>query len=125
ERPVSRAVRQKPGALAVGSVVAGRFRLEQHLGEGGMAEVFRAEDQTSGRRVAVKVLRADIATNREAVERAKREGELLTQLDNPAIVSVESWGELEDGTVFLVMELLEGETLGARMRRGPMDPAEL
>lgn len=122
---MSRAVRQKPGALAVGSVVAGRFRLEQHLGEGGMAEVFRAEDQTSGRRVAVKVLRADIATNREAVERAKREGELLTQLDNPAIVSVESWGELEDGTVFLVMELLEGETLGARMRRGPMDPAEL
>jgi serine/threonine-protein kinase len=122
---MSRAVRRKARALGVGAIVAGRWRLEQHLGEGGMAEVFRAEDQETGRRVAVKVLRADIATNPEAVERSKREGELLSQLDNPAIVHVETWGELDDGGVFLVMELLEGETLGMRMRRGLMDPAEV
>jgi serine/threonine-protein kinase len=90
-----------------------------------MAEVFGAEDLTDGRRVAVKILRADVATNPEAVERSKREGELLSQIDNPAIVQVESFGQLEDGTVFLVMELLEGETLGERIRRGQLDPAEL
>lgn len=122
---MSRAVRRRTPALPFDALVAGRYRIEALLGEGGMSEVFRARDQVSGRAVAVKVLRADIASNREAVERAKREGELLSQLDNPAIVSVETWGELEDGTVFLVMELLEGETLGERMRRGPMEPAEL
>ncbi len=123
---MSRAARRKAAsALTPGTLVANRYRLEQQLGEGGMAEVFRAEEITTGRRVAVKVLRADIAKNPEAVERTKREGELLSQIDNPAIVSVETFGELEDGTVFLVMELLEGETLGARMRRGQLEPAEL
>src|SRR5690606_6007172 len=122
---MSRAGRRRARALEVGAIVAGRYRLEQHLGEGGMAEVFRAEDRETGRRVAVKVLRPDIATNPEAVERTKREGEILSRLDNPAIVSVEAWGELDDGGVFLVMELLEGETLGMRMRRGLMDPAEV
>ena len=124
---MSRAPRRRKAAssLSPGMVVAGRYRLEGQLGEGGMAEVFRAEDTQSGRHVAVKVLRADIATNPEAVERTKREGELLSQLDNPAIVSVEDFGEMEDGTVFLVMELLEGETLGERMRRGALDPTEL
>ncbi|HEY8428436.1 MAG TPA: serine/threonine-protein kinase [Sandaracinaceae bacterium] len=123
---MTRAARRKHAAgFTIGSVVAGRYRLEKQLGEGGMAEVFRAEDLTDGRRVAVKILRADIATNPEAVERTKREGELLSQIDNPAIVQVETFGQLEDGTVFLVMELLEGETLGERMRRGPLDPTEL
>ncbi|MCZ7677341.1 MAG: serine/threonine protein kinase [Sandaracinaceae bacterium] len=123
---MSRAARRKPAAaFTVGSVVAQRYRLEKQLGEGGMAEVFRAEDIASGRRVAVKILRPEIATNPEAVERTKREGELLSQIDNPAIVQVETFGQLEDGTVFLVMELLEGETLGERIRRGPLDPAEL
>jgi serine/threonine-protein kinase len=120
-----RAARRSPAGPTVGTIIANRYRLEHPLGEGGMAEVFRAEDLVAHRRVAVKVLRSDIATNPEAVERTKREGELLSQLDNPAIVHVESWGQLEDGTVFLVMELLEGETLGERMRRGPLDAADL
>jgi serine/threonine-protein kinase len=122
---MSRAARRRTPGLSPGTTIAGRYRLEARLGEGGMAEVFRAEDLASGRRVAVKVLHRDVASNPEAVERTKREGQVLSELDNPAIVSVETFGELEDGTVFLVMELLEGETLGARMRRGPLDPAEL
>jgi hypothetical protein len=122
----SRASHKKAMAEAnLGTVVAGRYRLEQLLGVGGMAEVYRAEDLTSERRVAVKILRADIATNPEAVARIKREGELLIELRNPAIVAVETWGQLDDGTVYLVMELLEGETLGERMRRGVAEPAEL
>src|SRR5688500_12340003 len=119
---MSRPARRKPASEpAVGSVIAGRFRLEELLGVGGMAEVYRAEDVTTARKVAVKILRADVAANPEAVERTKREGELLSELDNPAIVSVETFGELPDGTVFLVMELLTGETLGERMRKGPLD----
>jgi len=90
-----------------------------------MAEVFRARDEQTGRRVAVKVLHPDVANNPEAVARTRREGQLLSELDNPAIVNVEAWGELDDGSVFLVMELLDGETLGARMRRGPLEPTEL
>ncbi|MEQ8890935.1 MAG: protein kinase [Sandaracinaceae bacterium] len=129
---MSRAARRRAArALASGTIVAGRYRLDQKLGEGGMAEVFSADDMSSGeggaplRRVAVKVLHADIAAKPEAVERTKREGKVLSELDNPAIVSVESWGLLDDGAVFLVMELLEGETLGTRMRRGTIEPTEL
>lgn len=123
---MTRAARRRAArALAPGTLVAGRYRLEEKLGEGGMAEVFAAEDTESGRRVAVKVLHADVAAKPEAVERTKREGQVLSELDNPAIVSVESWGELDDGAVFVIMELLEGETLGSRMRRGPLDPTEL
>lgn len=110
--------------IAVGTVLAGRYRLEASLGRGGMAEVFRATDVFSGRAVAVKVLRSQIAASREAVLRLRREGEVLSALRSPAIVAFEAVYETE-GSVFLVMELLEGETLGARMRRGPMSPTEL
>ncbi|MFK7987540.1 MAG: protein kinase [Sandaracinaceae bacterium] len=121
---MSRAARRQSGAR-VGTVLADRFHLLEMLGEGGMAEVYRATDGPGGRAVAVKLLHADIASNDEAVERTKLEGELLSQLDNPAIVSVETFGQLDDGTVYLVMELLEGETLGDRMRKGPMEAVEL
>ncbi|HHH29921.1 MAG TPA: serine/threonine protein kinase, partial [Polyangiaceae bacterium] len=120
-----RARRRATPEIPPGIRIAGRYQIELKLGEGGMAEVYRALDVDTGRRVAIKILRSEIVNNREAVERTKREGELLSGLNNPAIVQVESYGELDDGAVFLVMELLEGETLGARMRRGAMEPIEL
>ncbi|MCB9597711.1 MAG: protein kinase [Sandaracinaceae bacterium] len=123
---MSRVARRRSlASFGPGTVIADRYRVEDKLGEGGMAEVYRAFDIASGQRVAVKILHPDVATNPEAVERTKREGQLLSGLDNPAIVQVQTWGQLDDGTVFLVMELLEGETLGARMRRGTLDPQEL
>jgi serine/threonine protein kinase len=115
--------RSDPAAV-LGSVLAGRYRLEAVIGAGGMAEVFRAVDLADGRVVAVKILRGQTASNREAVARLKREGEVLGALRHKSIVAIEAAHELEDG-VFLVMELLEGETLGARMRRGRLSPAEL
>jgi serine/threonine-protein kinase len=111
-------------AAALGTVLVGRYRLDATLGAGGMAEVFRATDTHTGRAVAVKILRGQSASNREAVMRLKREGEVLSALRHAAIVAVEAAYELEGG-VFLVMELLEGETLGARMKRGIMTPMEL
>lgn len=89
-----------------------------------MAEVFRARDLATNRDVAVKILRGQYAHSREAVLRLKREGEVLTALRHPSLVGVEGAYEI-DGGVFLVMELLEGETLGTRMKRGAMTPMEL
>jgi serine/threonine-protein kinase len=111
--------------LAEGVVLAGRFRLERAIGAGGMAEVWRAFDLHSERPVALKLLKAEVRSSAEAVQRLRREGEVLSALSHPAIVRVETYGQLESGVVFVAMELLEGETLGARMRRGPMQPAEL
>jgi len=111
-------------AVAIGTVLVGRYRIDALLGTGGMADVFRATDTHSGRTVAIKILHGQSVNNREAVKRLKREGEVLSALRSPAIVAVEAAFEIETG-VFLVMELLEGETLGARMKRGPMTPAAL
>jgi hypothetical protein len=108
-----------------GAILGGRFRLESPLGEGGMAEVWRAFDLSAQRMVAVKVLRPQVAISAEAVQRLKREGEVMSALSHPGIVRVETYGQLEGGVVFLAMELLDGETLGARMRRGRMEPGEL
>ncbi|UJR82025.1 protein kinase domain-containing protein [Sandaracinus amylolyticus] len=111
--------------VAPGAVVAGRFRLELPLGSGGMADVWRAQDLATQRPVALKLLRPQIAASAEAMQRLKREGEVLSALSHPAIVRVETYGQLDNNSVFVAMELLEGETLGARMRRGPMQPLEL
>ncbi|WP_157068986.1 serine/threonine-protein kinase [Sandaracinus amylolyticus] len=111
--------------VAPGAVVAGRFRLELPLGSGGMADVWRAQDLATQRPVALKLLRPQIAASAEAMQRLKREGEVLSALSHPAIVRVETYGQLDNDAVFVAMELLEGETLGARMRRGPMQPLEL
>jgi serine/threonine protein kinase len=123
--PAMRPSRRQPDGPALGTLLDGRYRLDAVLGTGGMATVFRALDTATQRVVAVKVLRPTIATNPEAVARFNREGELLTTVDHPAIVGAEYLGQLSDGTVYLVMELLLGETLQARMERGPMDPDAL
>ena len=115
--------RPDPAAI-LGTVLVGRYRLDALVGAGAMAEVFRATDLTTDRVVAVKILRGQTANNREAVARLKREGEVLSALRHKAIVAVEAAYEIEGG-VFLVMELLEGETLGTRMKRRPLLPAEL
>ena len=116
---------QTPAPVVVGMVLLDRFRLDATLGSGGMAEVFRATDLHTGRGVAVKVLRGSLESSPEAIQRFRREGEVLVRLKNPAIVAADSVGALADGRLYIVMELLEGETLGARLKRGPIGPAEL
>jgi len=106
-------------------VLGGRYRLERALGAGGMAEVFEGTDLSRGQRVAVKVLRPHLAESAEAVLRFRREGQVLAALKNPAVVAIEAVQELTDGRIFIVMELLEGETLGARMKRGPLSATQL
>jgi serine/threonine-protein kinase len=88
----------------------GRYELHRRLGRGGMAEVYLARDQMLDRAVAVKVLFPALATDPGFVERFRREAQSAAALNHPNIVSVYDWGEA-NGTYFIVMEYVEGESL--------------
>jgi serine/threonine protein kinase len=117
---------QHAESVAPGQLIAGRFVIGRALGSGGMADVYEALDRAAGVSVALKLLRPEIADRKEAVERLRREAEVLRTLDHPGIVRLETFGALDDGRIFFAMELLRGETLGERMRReGPLAPVDL
>ncbi len=104
-------------AFAPGSFFADRFRIERMIGSGGMSRVYEATDLRIERRVALKVLYPRRAADAEAVSRFRREAELLARLDHPGVVRVRDFGCADDGTTWLTMDLLQGETLHARLRR--------
>jgi eukaryotic-like serine/threonine-protein kinase len=107
-----------------GRRLGGRYRLEALLATGGMGEVWAARDLLLGRAVAVKVLGGALAGDGRAAERLRREARAAARLEHPGIARVLDLGE-HDGRPYLVMELLEGESLDARIgRAGPMAPAE-
>jgi serine/threonine protein kinase len=110
------------GLVSVGSLLAGRYRVESVLGKGGMGKVYKAEHTGIGRTVALKVLHARLGGSKEAKERFQREARASGRLSHPNIVEVSDSGELEDGSLYLVMEALEGEPLGARLERDKRIP---
>ncbi|MCB9594238.1 MAG: serine/threonine protein kinase [Sandaracinaceae bacterium] len=111
--------------LGPGDLVDARFRLEGELGAGGMGTVYAAIDETTGTRVALKLMRPELAGDERAVERFRREGAALAAVRHPAVVQIREVGEAE-GTLYIAMELLEGETLSARLERaGPMSAEAL
>ena len=102
-----------------GTIFAGRYLLERKLGSGGMADVWLAEDQELGRRVAVKILHERYANDEQFVERFRREATHAAALSHPNIVSIYDRGEA-DGSYFIVMEYVEGRTLKELIvTRGP------
>jgi serine/threonine-protein kinase len=102
-----------------GTIFAGRYLLERKLGAGGMADVWLAEDQELGRRVAVKILHDRYANDEQFVERFRREATHAAGLSHPNIVSIHDRGEAE-GSYFIVMEYVEGRTLKELIvTRGP------
>lgn len=103
--------------IAIGSVLDGRYRIDAILGAGGMGRVYRGEHTGIGRAVAIKVLHADLSRNREAAQRFQREALASGRLDHPNIVGVSDFGIVDDGPCYLVMEALEGESLGSRLER--------
>ncbi|WP_437323674.1 protein kinase domain-containing protein [Sorangium sp. So ce381] len=107
----------RPEAL-VGQVLRGKWRLERLLGFGGMAMVYAATHR-NGMRGAVKILRRELSEDEEARSRFLREGYVANRVEHPGIVRVLDDDVTEDGSVFLVMELLEGETVEARRAREP------
>src|SRR5438477_6923614 len=113
--------RDESGLVPVGTVLAGRYRIDGVLGKGGMGRVYRGEHTGIGKAVAIKVLHADLGRNKEAAARFQREAMASGRLDHPNIVGVSDFGVLDDGCLYLVMEVLEGESLGKRPEReGPM-----
>ena len=100
----------------------GPYVIERLLGQGGMGEVYVARDSRLGRTVAIKVLPAKLAADRHFRERFDREARTICQLDHPHICTLYDVGE-QDGTSYLVMQYLEGETLADRLKKGavPLD----
>src|SRR5438132_12925289 len=91
-------------------VYSGRYELVRRIARGGMAEVFLARDLLLDRPVALKILFPELSTDRNFVERFRREAQAAANLSHPNIVSIYDWGE-EDGTYFIVMEVVDGRPL--------------
>jgi eukaryotic-like serine/threonine-protein kinase len=104
-----------------GTLFAGRYRIARKLGGGGMADVYLAEDQELGRRVAVKMLHSRYANDDQFVERFRREATHAAGLSHPNIVSIFDRGEF-DGSYYIVMEYVEGRTLKELIRSRGLCP---
>src|ERR1700728_4941497 len=98
-------------------VLSGRYELRHLVARGGMAEVYRAHDRLLDRPVAVKVLFPELSVDRAFVERFRREAQAAANLSHPNIVPVFDWGE-DNGTYFIVMELVDGTSLADMLRGG-------
>jgi serine/threonine protein kinase len=102
----------------------GRYRLVRRIASGGMGEVWEAEDTLLSRRVALKVLADELATDRPAVRRFRREARATARLSHPHVTRVYDFVE-DDAAPFLVLELMDGQTLAARLdAAGPLPPRE-
>ena len=106
----------------VGEVVAGRFLFTEMLGKGGMGAVYRAHQISMRRDVAVKVLLPSVSEDETVVQRFIREARSAAQLRSPHTVIVYDFGEMEDGGLFIAMELLRGVALSDRLRHGGAFP---
>ena len=104
-----------------GTLFAGRYRIARKLGGGGMADVYLAEDQELGRRVAIKLLHARYVNDEQFVERFRREATHAAGLSHPNIVSIFDRGEV-DGSYYIVMEYVEGRTLKELIRSRGLCP---
>jgi len=100
----------------IGTLLNGRFQLEERIGSGGMSTVYRAFDETLERSVAIKVLHSDISADPEQLERFRREARTVARLSHPNVVTVIDAGE-DEGKPYIVLEYVAGETLKERIRR--------
>lgn len=114
-------VRYRHQSLAerfVGQLVGGRYKLKRIVGAGGFGAVFEGEDQRIKKRVAVKLLFADLLRDREAVTRFKLEAEAASRVGHRNIIDITDFDFTEDDVAYMVMEFLEGEDLAHIIRRG-------
>jgi predicted Ser/Thr protein kinase len=103
--------------LAPGTVIAGRYRVLEVIGEGGMGTVYRAEQPALRRQVALKVVRPELSADASMVARFEREAYASSRITSPHVVVVHDFGRDDSGVLYLIMELLEGESLATRMER--------
>ena len=105
----------------VGSTIGGRYRIEKRLGEGGMGAVYLAEHTLMHKRVAIKVLHAEMSKMDEVVARFEREAMAAGNIEHPNVASATDFGKLDDGSFFLVLELIEGRSLREQISQGRID----
>jgi len=104
----------------VGTVIADTYTIEALIGRGGMGSVFLANHKRlPGKQVAIKLLHADLQ-DPEVILRFKREAEIASRLGHPNIVTVHDFNVMADGTPYLVLEFLRGESLASKLRNGPL-----
>ena len=113
-------LRQAVAGPEPGEVLQNRYRLETRLASGGQAMVYRALDQSLSRPVVVKILRAEGRHDQRLQRRLRQESEALARIDHPGVVGLLDMGELADGSPFLVVQFIEGETLRKALGSGPL-----
>jgi serine/threonine protein kinase len=112
---------EKSADYLIGTILAGKYRIDERLSEGGMGTVYRGTHVLMDKTVAVKVLRPMLAADEKIVARFSREARAASKISHPNALSVTDFGEAEGGTVFLVMEYLSGRTLKDVIQsEGPM-----
>ncbi len=112
--------------MDAGTLISGKYRLQRVLGAGSMGSVWAARNELTNRDFAVKFLLPELSKNEEALNRFFLEARACGQIRHPAIVDVYDMGQAEDGSPYLVMELLEGEGFDARIaRQGYMRPVDV
>jgi serine/threonine protein kinase len=111
------------GSRMVGALLSGRYQIKRMCGEGGMGRVYEAEHVEIGKRVAIKVLHPAYSRTPDLVERFRREARAASRIEHPNVVNVTDFGTTEDGSLFFVMEYIEGIELGLLIHReGPLGP---
>jgi serine/threonine-protein kinase len=117
-------LRDDPAGAELLGKSLGRYRILSLLGRGGMGEIYKANDATLGRDVAIKVLPSDFSIDRDRLRRFEQEARAASTLNHPNIITIHEFGQ-EDGVRFIVSEFIEGETLRRRMAGERMNTAEI
>jgi serine/threonine protein kinase len=116
--PASGSLPQVPSPPSlIGEILDGRYRLVKKLGEGGMGEVYAAEHVHIEKRFAVKLLRPEIVSNKEAVTRFRQEARSASSIGHRNIIAIEDFGQLPDGRIYMCMELLNGAPLNELIKQ--------
>ncbi|HNI58863.1 MAG TPA: serine/threonine-protein kinase [Pseudomonadota bacterium] len=115
----------EPAKRLLGTTVGGRYKVVSLLGEGGMGAVYLVEHALMRKRMALKVLNSELSKNREMVARFEREAMAAAHLEHPNVVAATDLGTTDEGSLFLVLEFIDGKSLRDQLNFGPLSPARV